>query len=122
MDTGATVSLVSREFISGPLKPCSLQARGIGGGGGDLHVLGSTNLHVCLGMSEVPHQFLVVDMRNTCILGADFLKSGRMVVDIANSKLSWMTEEAELIVVATSPFCERTERSFGPNHPRRTRD
>ncbi len=66
MDTGATVSLVSREFISGPLKPCSLQARGIGRE--DPHVLGSTELHVCLGMSKVFHQFLVVGMRNTCIL------------------------------------------------------
>ncbi len=83
------MSLVSREFISGPLKPCSLRARGIGGE--DLHVLGSADLHVCLGMSKVSHQFLVVGMRNTCILGADFLKSGGMVVDIANSKLSWMT-------------------------------
>ena len=95
------MSLVSREFISGPLKPCSLRARGIGGE--DLHVLGSADLHVCLGMSKVSHQFLVVGMRNTCILGADFLKSGGMVVDIANSKLSWMTGEAELIVEATSP-------------------
>ena len=66
-------------------------------------MLGSTDLHVCLGMSKVSHQFLVVGMRNTCILGADFLKSGGMVVDIANSKLSWMTGEAELIVEATSP-------------------
>ncbi|CAB4001921.1 Retrovirus-related Pol poly from transposon [Paramuricea clavata] len=101
VDTGATVSLVSREFISGPLKPCSLRARGIGGE--DLHVLESTDLHVCLGMSKVSHQFLVVGMRNTCILGADFLKSGGMVVDIANSKLSWKTGEAELMVETTSP-------------------
>ena len=101
VDTGATLSLVSREFISGPLKPCSLRARGIGGE--DLHVLGSTDLHVCLGMSKVSHQYLVVGMRNTCILGADFLKLGGMVVDIANSKLSWKTGEAELIVETTSP-------------------
>ena len=56
---------------------------------------------------EVSHQFLVVGRRNTCILGADFLKSGGMVVDIASSKLSWMTEEAELIVEATSPTVDK---------------
>ena len=38
VDTGATVSLVSREFISGHLKPCSLKAQGIGGE--NLQVLG----------------------------------------------------------------------------------
>ena len=47
VDTGATVSLVSREFISGPLKPCSLRARGIGGGGGGPTCVGINGL-ACL--------------------------------------------------------------------------
>ena len=46
VDTGATVSLVSREFISGPLKPCYLKAQGIGG----------ENLQI-LGMKELPWKF-----------------------------------------------------------------
>jgi hypothetical protein len=77
-------------------------------------------------MSKVSHQFLVVGMRNTCILGADFLKSGGMVVDIANSKLSWKTGEAELIVETTSPTVNKLSvllESYsdifvnGPNDP-----
>ena len=81
VDTGATVSLVSRELVSGPLKPCSLKARGIGGE--ELQVLGMKELKVRIGTLTISHQFLVVGMRNTCILGADFLRSGRMVVDLA---------------------------------------
>jgi hypothetical protein len=46
---------------------------------------------------------MVVGMRNTCILGADFLKSGRMVVDIANSKLTWPSGEVALVIETTTP-------------------
>ena len=101
MDTGAAVSLVSRELVSGPLKPCSLKARGIGGE--ELQVLGMKELKVRNGTFTISHQFPVVGMRNTCILGADFLRSGRMVVDIANSKLTWPTREVALKIETTAP-------------------
>ena len=101
VDTGATVSLVSRELVSGPLKPCSLKARGIGGE--ELQVLGMKELKVRIGTLTISHQFLVVGMRNTCILGADFLRSGRMVVDIANSKLTWSAGEVALEIETTAP-------------------
>ena len=105
MDTGATVSLVSRELVSGPLKPCSLKARGIGGE--ELQVLGMKELKVRIGTLTISHQFLVVGMRNTCILGADFLRSGRMVVDIANSKLTWSTGEVALKIETTAPIVNK---------------
>ena len=101
MGTGATVSLISRELISGPLKPCSLKARGIGGE--ELQVLGMKELEVSIGTLTISHQFMVVGKRNTCILGADFLKSGRMVVDIANSKLTWPSGEVTLVIETTAP-------------------
>ena len=101
VDTGATVSLVSREFISGPFKPCYLKAQGIGGE--NLQALGMKELSVCLGTFNVSHQFLVVGMRNTCILGADFLKSWKMIVVIGNAKLSWSMGEVELILETTAP-------------------
>jgi hypothetical protein len=42
-------------------------------------------------------------MRNTCILGADFVKSGRrLVVDIANSKLTWSSGEVAALVIETT--------------------
>ena len=105
VDTGATVSLVSREFICGPLKPCYLKAQGVGGE--NLQVLGMKELSVCLGTFSVSHQFLVFGMRNTCILGADFLKSGGMIVDIGNAKLSWSMGEVELILEITAPIVNK---------------
>jgi hypothetical protein len=101
VDTGATVSLISRELISGPLKPCSLKARGIGGE--ELQVLGMKELEVSIGTLTISHQFMVVGIRNTCILAADFLKSGRMVVFIANSKLTWPSGEVALVIETTAP-------------------
>ena len=109
MDTGATVSLISRELISRPLKPCSLKARGIGGE--ELQVLGMKELEVSIGTLTISHQFMVVGMRNTCILGADFLKSGRMVVDIANSKLTWPSGEVALVIETTAPTVNKIKRT-----------
>ncbi|CAB4034456.1 Retrovirus-related Pol poly, partial [Paramuricea clavata] len=60
-------------------------------------------LEVSIGTLTIFHQFMVVGMRNTCILGADFLKSGRMVVDIANSKLTWPSGEVALVIETTAP-------------------
>jgi hypothetical protein len=48
----------------------------------ELQVLGMKELEVGVCTLTISHQFMVVGIRNTCILGADFLKSGRMVVDI----------------------------------------
>ncbi|CAB3992292.1 Transposon Ty3-G Gag-Pol poly [Paramuricea clavata] len=60
-------------------------------------------LELSIGTLTISHQFMVVGMRNTCILGADFLKSGRMVVDIANSKLTWPSGEVALVIETTAP-------------------
>lgn len=124
VDTGSTVSLISRQFISGTLKPCSLKARGIGGE--ELQVLGRKEFEVHLGTLTVPHPFVVVGMRNTCILGADFLKSGQMLVDVANSRLSWPTGAVPLIIETTTPTVNKLSvllESYsdvfvnGPNDP-----
>ena len=101
VDTGASVSLISREFVVGPLRPCSLKARGISGE--QLQVLGMKELSVNINSLNVNHPFVVIGMRNTCILGADFLKSGQIVVDVANAKLSWPTGQVGLTVEATAP-------------------
>ena len=124
VDTGATVSLISRQFISGTLKPCSLKARGFGGE--ELQVLGRKEFEVHLGTLTVSHPFVVVGMRNTCILGADFLKSGQMLVDVANSRLSWPTGAVPLIIETTTPTVNKLSvllESYsdvfvnGPNDP-----
>ena len=124
VDTGATVSLVSRELIKGPLKPCSLEARGIGGE--DIQVLGMKEIGVQLENTSISHQFLVVGMRNTCILGADFLRSGSMIVDIANGKLFWPTGESQLVIETSAPTVNKLSVLLetysdifvsGPNEP-----
>ena len=101
VDTEATVSLVSRQLVPGPLKLCSLKARGIGGE--ELQVLGQAELNFRLGNDNFVHSFVVVGMANTCILGADFLKGSKMMVDVGNSKLSWPGGNIELVVESTTP-------------------
>ena len=85
VDTGATVSLVSREFVRGPLRQCHLKARGISSD--ELQVLGEVDLNIQLGDQTFIHSFVVVGIGNTCILGADFLKAGKMLVDVGREML-----------------------------------
>lgn len=100
MDISATLSLISHHFISTTLKPCSLKARGIGGE--QRQVLGMKEFEVNVGTLTKTHSFGVVGIRNTCILAADFLKFGKVVVDVGNSKLSWPEEEVPLIIETTT--------------------
>ena len=100
-DTGASVSLVSRQLVPGPLTPSSLKARGIGGE--ELQVLGQAKLQFHLGKDTFVHLFVAVGMTNTCILGADFLKASKMLVDVGNSKLSWPGGNVPLVVELTTP-------------------
>jgi hypothetical protein len=69
---------------------------------------------------------MFVGLRNTCILGADFLKSGGMVVDIANSKLTWPLGEVALVIETTAPTVNKLSVLLdnysdifvsGPNEP-----
>ena len=46
-------------------------------------------------------------MDNSCILGADFLKYGKMLVDVADAKLSWPSGEVPLRVETTTPSTNR---------------
>ena len=59
VDTGASVSLVSRQLVPGPLTPCSLKARGIGGE--ELQVLGQAKLQFQLGKDTFVHSFVAVN-------------------------------------------------------------
>ena len=103
VDTGATVSLVSRELIKSPLKPCSLKADWGGGhsGVGDERDWGSAREHEYIpsvsGRRDEEHLYL----------GADFLKSGSMIVDIANGKLSWPTGESQLVIETSAPTVKK---------------
>ena len=78
-----------------------MKVRGIGVE--ELHVPGQAELNFRLGNDNFVHSFVVVGMANTCILGADFLKDSKMMVDIGNSTLSWPSDNIELVVESTTP-------------------
>ena len=101
IDTAATVSLVSHQLVPSPLMLCSLKAQGIGSEA--LQVLGQTELQIQLGKSTFVHSFVVVGMANICILGADFLKAGKMTVDVGNCNPSWTGGDMPLVVEHTIP-------------------
>jgi hypothetical protein len=101
VDTGATVSLVNKNIVQGHIRECKLRAQGVGGE--NLHVIGMTDIHVRVNGLNVVHTFVVVNMQNQCIFGADFLKANGMVVNIAQELLSWDLGETCLLIEAAAP-------------------
>ena len=101
VDTGATVSLVNKDLVVRPIRECTLRARGVGGE--SLHILGMTDISVRMNNFHVVHTFVIVEMQNQCILGADFLKAYGMVVDIGHERLSWASGQTPLLLDAAAP-------------------
>jgi hypothetical protein len=62
-----------------------------------------TDIHVRVNGLNVVHTFVVVNMQNQCIFGADFLKANGMVVNIAQELLSWDSGETPLLIEAAAP-------------------
>jgi hypothetical protein len=62
-----------------------------------------TDIHVRVNGLNVVHTFVVVNMQNQCIFGADFLKANGMVVNIAQELLSWDSGEMRLLIEAAAP-------------------
>ena len=60
----------------------------IGANGLPLNVMGQVDLDICLGNFWTVHTFIVVrDLTFECILGADFLKANKAVMDFRNNTL-----------------------------------
>ena len=102
VDMGATVSLISREKVKSALvRKCGLEARGISGE--KLRVNGLADLWFKIGDKIGLHSFVVVEMRDKCIIGADLLRKTGMVVDVAREKLLWEMGEMDLVVQENAP-------------------
>ena len=90
-------------------EPCSLKARGIDGE--KLQVLGQAELNFLLGNDNFIHSFVVVGIANTCVLGADFLKISKMMVDVGKVILArWQLRTGCRIY---NPSCKQVECIIG---------
>ena len=87
------------------VRKCGLEARGISGE--KLRVNGLADLWFKIGDKIGLHSFIVVEMRDKCVIGADFLRKTGMVVDVAREKLWWDTGEADLVVQENAPVVNK---------------
>ena len=62
-----------------------------------------TDIPLRMNNFHVVHTFVIVEMQNRCILGADFLKANGMVVDIGHERLSWASGRVPLLIEAAAP-------------------
>ena len=96
VDTGATVLLVNKDIVVRPIRECTLKAREVGRE--SLHFLDMTGIPLRMNNFHVVHAFVIVEMQNQCILGADFLKANGMAVDIGHERLSWASGLTPLLL------------------------
>ena len=81
----------------------------IGANGLPLKVMGQVNIDVSLGRFRAAHTFIVVkDLTFECILGVDFLRSNKAVMDFRTNTLHLGNE---LVMVPTQEETQATGRA-----------
>ncbi|VDP36185.1 unnamed protein product [Schistosoma margrebowiei] len=101
IDTGAAVSLIGKERCR-RLKPCTSAVHTIGGH--MLEVFGVSNSIVKVGDAEINFPFVVTTSLSRPILGADFLREVRAIVDLRNGKV--VTKYGSLPIHESSEVAE----------------
>jgi hypothetical protein len=96
VDTGASINLLSWAWWQGKcrhmeLRPTREEVFSVEGRPMDLK--GKAEVCLTLGCRRVDTHFVVVEMGNEAILGAQFLRQHRLVVDVAGARLRWPREE-----------------------------
>ena len=90
LDSGAALSVIRNDALDDRSRK-SLTATSktaIGANGLPLKVMGQVNIDVSLGTFQAAHTFIVVkDLTFECILGVDFLRSNKAVMDFRTNTL-----------------------------------
>ncbi len=97
LDTGATVSLLSKhcfQNVQTPLSPPP--ARVLTADSKAMKVHGITQCLVTIGQREVMHDFYVADLDIDVILGLDFMDTNRCQLDLRNERLMWDEGSSQL--------------------------
>ncbi|KAL5517946.1 hypothetical protein EMCRGX_G003596 [Ephydatia muelleri] len=90
LDSGAAVSVIRSGVLEDRSRNLVMATSrtAIGANGLPLNVMGQVDLDICLGNFRTVHTFIVVrDLTFECILGADFLKVNKAVMDFRNNTL-----------------------------------
>eukprot|EP00731_Ephydatia_muelleri_P006855 Em0003g1103a len=90
LDSGAAVSVIRSGVLEDKSRNLVMATSrtAIGANGLPLNVMGQVDLDICLGNFRTVHTFIVVrDLTFECILGADFLKVNKAVMDFRNNTL-----------------------------------
>ena len=115
VDTGATVSLLSEAWWKAAGQPGQLESVNETlhtADGTPLPIKGKVSAVLQCGDHEVETSFLVADVASTGILGADFLRRTKAVIDLAGEQLVWAAEEGTRVAVVSrhtavlEPGCE----------------
>eukprot|EP00731_Ephydatia_muelleri_P010420 Em0005g1006a len=90
LDSGAAVSVIRSGVLEDRSRNLVMATSrtAIGANGLPLNVMGQVDLDICLGNFRTVHTFIVVrDLTFECILGADFFKVNKAVMDFRNNTL-----------------------------------
>ena len=93
IDTGATISLLSRVLFEALLKEKSYELKGVcepifSANGTRIDVIGQTEVCMAIDESKLQHSLVIADIRVDGILGMDFLKKHNCVINLQKGTLS----------------------------------
>ena len=111
VDTGATVNLISWRWWSAHGQPGRLQtprAEMYAVDGRPMDLKGEGTLRLKLGERTILTMFVVTEMGNEAILGAQFLRESGVIIDVLGERLLWPEETdvaaGECRVVSARPL------------------
>ena len=92
IDTGATISLLSRVLFESLLKDKSYELKGVfdpifSANGTQIDIIGQTEVCVAIGESKLQQSVVIADIRVDGILGMDFLKNYNCVINLQRETL-----------------------------------
>ena len=93
IDTGATISLLSRVLFEALLKEKSYELKGVcepifSANGTGIDAIGQTEVCMAIDESKLQHSFVIADIRVDGIPGMDFLKKHNCVINLQKGTLS----------------------------------
>ena len=102
LDSGAAISVVHHKLVPSHISISGSTTAAVSATGAPLDIAGRATLPVSLGTFTVTHEFTIVrHLTVDCLLGADFLKRYKAIVDCGNSVLYLTDREHQYTIPVT---------------------
>lgn len=116
VDSGSTVTIIRPDVLPGELQWCSNMRPLITVTGDQSAVLGWCTVHVQLGEQIFPYQMWVAEIQEYCLLGFDFMKDTKAVLNVDQGTVTFM-DGPPLPLICDGDRCKSLQVPSSPDRP-----